>query len=110
MIIEIFFEFFLDAKTSSGKEKIFKKVCQNLTVIYGTTAVSHVNEAKFVVSVEVDKWELLVFKTISDSQKLGRQWILTGNIEYECNLWTNHSKLAGVNSISITTDYSNEIE
>ena len=47
---------------------------------------------------------------INYSQEIGHQWILTGNIEYECSLWTNHSKLVGVDSISITADYIGMIE
>ncbi|MCY4763334.1 hypothetical protein [Klebsiella aerogenes] len=110
MIIEIFIEFFLDAKSTQGKEKIIKKIHKNLMDKYGSTAVSRLNEAKFIVSVEAEEWKLFVFKMISYSQDIGRQWILTGNIEYECSLWTNHSKLVGVDAISITADYTGKVE
>ncbi|MEB5695211.1 hypothetical protein MXM31_03275 [Klebsiella aerogenes] len=110
MKIEIFIEFFLGAQKKQGKESVLKKIHKNLIAKYGSTAVSRANEAKFIVSVEVEEWTLFVFKMINYSQEIGHQWILTGNIEYECSLWTNHSKLVGVDSISITADYIGMIE
>lgn len=110
MIVEIFLEFFLDAKSISGKEKTLKKIKKNIIDTYGASAVSQLNEARFSVSVEAKEWMPLVFRIIKYSQTIGRQWVLTGNIEYECSLWTNHSKLVGVDSISVTADYTGKIE
>ncbi|NIF21328.1 hypothetical protein [Candidatus Pantoea multigeneris] len=104
MTIELFIEFFIEAKSTQGKEKIFKKIHKNLIGRHGPATVIPLSESKFIVSIEVDEWETCIFKVISYSQEIGRQWILTGNIEHECNLWTNHSKIVGVNSISISAD------
>ncbi|SFN47466.1 hypothetical protein [Xenorhabdus japonica] len=104
MIFSIYFNFFFDTKSISGKEKILRKVNQTLINKYGVNSVHCNSDTKFMVHVENDKWDSLLLDLIEFSQVIGQQWIITGSINFECSLWSNHSKIVGVSSIGIDVD------
>lgn len=104
MIFNIYFDFFFDAKSAQGKENTLKKINQVLVHKYSVESVNYIEGSKYLVTFESDAWEELVFKLIEFSQTIGQQWVITGSIDFEFNLWSNHSKIVGVSTIGISTD------
>jgi hypothetical protein len=49
-------------------------------------------------------WELCMYKIIKLSQNIGRQWIITGSIEFGISLWSNNPIITGIKAIEINCD------
>ncbi|CAI3924414.1 unnamed protein product [Commensalibacter communis] len=54
MIVKIYFDFFLDAKSVQGKEKILNKITRLLDNQYGYASVNHIENNKFIIAYEID--------------------------------------------------------
>jgi len=103
MNIPINFNFFLLAKSEKAKEKVINKIT-DLLVDKVDRSVVHVDECNFVINIEYKSWELLVYRALQICQLIGGQWVLTGNVNFEFNAWSNHAKIIGIESIGITID------
>ncbi|MBC1253414.1 hypothetical protein HB790_12865 [Listeria welshimeri] len=105
MKCKIHFSFFIDAKSISGKRKMQKELTQPLVDQYGESSVNSNDVFKFTIQYEDFTWEYAFFNLIEFAQILGKQWIISGSINDYCSLWSNHSKIVGIDSIGIEVDH-----
>lgn len=72
MIVTIYFDFFLDAKSVQGKEKILNKITHLLDSQFGCASVNHIDDNKFIITFEIDTRESLIFRLIKFSRTIGQ--------------------------------------
>ena len=101
MNISIGFDFFLAAESEKSKEKIVNKIGKALDDIFKPGVVRQ-GDRCFQVNICCESWELSVYSALQACQMIGRQWVLTGDINFEFSAWTNCPKLVGVESIGVT--------
>ncbi|ROP61635.1 hypothetical protein EDF81_0107 [Enterobacter sp. BIGb0383] len=99
--MDIYFDFFTDAGSSAAKEKVARRVKKLLDVQYGDCNIGCRGDMRFLVRAEAREWPAAVVEIIAYAQTLGRQWIITGAIHDELDLWSNHATIVGITSIGI---------
>lgn len=57
--------------------------------------------ASFITTIPKTGWEEVVFEALRLAQKVGRSWIITGDIETELDVWSNNPKLSGIDGIHV---------
>ena len=57
--------------------------------------------ASFLTTIPNTKWEEVVFEALRLAQKVGRSWVITGDIETEFDAWSDKPKLSGIEGIHI---------
>ncbi|MDR0736299.1 MAG: hypothetical protein LBF51_05630 [Zoogloeaceae bacterium] len=95
--------FFLLAKSEKSKENVVKKIKGFLDNEFKEDVLQG-GKYCYQVNICYESWELSVYRMLQACQSIGRQWILTGDINFEFSAWTNHPKIVGVESIGISAD------
>jgi hypothetical protein len=104
MKVTLIADFFMAAKSFKGKEKVFSKIKEYFSK--NTYEISWDNDkTQDQVSIKFfshyDTWEIAVYNSLEICQSLGREWLITGNLNFEFSAWSNQPGIVGVNSISI---------
>lgn len=103
MNIYIKVTFFLSAKSPNAKSNTFNKIKRFIEEIE-EVSVDFIDKENVCLKMECDEWEKASYPMLKLCQSLGRKWIITGNIDFEFNGWTNEPLIVGVESINIESD------
>jgi hypothetical protein len=103
-IFKIYLAFHLEANSPKSINNVSNKIKKILTNELNLTAVNIIKDNTFYIEKEFDEWENCIYYIIELSQNIGREWIITGTINYEINLWTNKPTIDGVKAIEINCD------
>ncbi|MCL2760261.1 MAG: hypothetical protein FWD70_01270 [Desulfuromonadales bacterium] len=106
MDIEIYLNFFLLTSKEASKLKITKNIQELLNEKFSENVVQQLENACFVVTAEYDSWKTAIYKVLKFCQSIGKQWVITGNIESEFNVWSDNPSIIGVKSIEVNLDNS----
>jgi hypothetical protein len=96
--------FFVAAKSEKAKERVIHRIESIVETKFDYVTLEKLDRTRFRGTISCESWELYVHNVIRVCQEMGRQWVLTGNIEFDFNAWTNNPKIVGVESIGINTD------
>lgn len=55
----------------------------------------------FRSETETEDWRQIPYYSLQQGQKLGRNWIISGDISSELVAWTNESAISGLESIEM---------
>jgi hypothetical protein len=105
MDFKLFFVFHLEAKSPKIINNISHKIA-NILVKELELNITNSNDNTYCIEKEFKNWEDCIFETIKISQEIGREWIITGNISHEIDLWTNNPKIIGVKNIEVNCSNS----
>lgn len=96
---------FTDANTVEKAHKVFQKVITQLEVECTLQGIESYHKGGFVCSfssvTEVSNWPQVVFDALSMAQRIGRSWVLSGNLPEEVDAWSNASSVVGVQNIHL---------
>jgi len=99
---------FTDANTSEKAGKVLHKVIARLETNCSSEKVEPYHKGGFVcsfsTSTETSSWSQSIFQALSMAQKIGRGWVLTGDITEELDAWSNESSVVGVQNIHLVVE------
>jgi hypothetical protein len=64
--------------------------------------VTHGFYCKFIISTSNKSWSEIILESLVMAQLIGKNWVLSGDIESELDAWSNHSNITGIKSIHLT--------
>ncbi|MCL1852786.1 MAG: hypothetical protein FWF88_07115 [Peptococcaceae bacterium] len=99
----VILEFFLAARSEKSREKTVQRIKKTLDEEF-QEIVLKTEECQYQVNIDAESWELTIFRVLQACQSLGRQWILSGDINLEFNAWSNHPIIIGVESVDVSID------
>lgn len=105
MITNIKVTFFLAAKSDKRSittiNRIKKLFHEKNIEIYSN------HENIFNLKYSTNSWECHIYELLKLCESLGTQWIITGEIDYIFDAWSNKSSIVGVDSISLICENPN---
>jgi hypothetical protein len=96
-------DFYLAARSEKSRAKILAQIKRTLNRVF-IEDVFEKEDCLFQVTLKSDSWELMVFRLLQSCQSLGSQWILTGDINFEFNAWSNQPIIMGIESIGVSIE------
>jgi hypothetical protein len=103
MKIQLIINFFLSAKSLKAKEKVLNKIKSHIRQNIDQSFLNEIDSKLYLV-IQPDSWEQAIYEILKLCQSMGRQWTVTGDINFEFNACTHHSKVVGVEFIDITAE------
>lgn len=58
----------------------------------------------FISKTEAENWKEIPYSALAQAQKIGRMWVVSGNVDFEFSAWSNESSISGIVSIEIGID------
>ena len=99
------FKIFADVNTSDKARKVLHKVLTLLESDYSDEEVKSYHKGGFIcsftIALQTDNWPQSVFQALLMAQKIGRSWVLTGNIAEELDAWSSEPSVVGVQNIHV---------
>ena len=102
---QINWKIFTDSKSQAGAEKILNRSVSSLSVPVeiGVIKLHRMGTFTCTFSTELveQPWSECVFNSLELAQRVGRGWVLTGNIKDELDAWSSESSVSGVKNIHL---------
>ena len=99
------FKIFTDANTSDKAWKVLRKVITVSETDCSSEKVEPYHKGGFVCSFTISNealdWAQAIFHALAIAQKIGRGWMLSGDITEELDAWSNDSSVVGVQNIHL---------
>ena len=89
--------FFLSANSENAKNKVLNKIKD---LFKENDLLPHISNTDFKIENDSDSWEFHIYNILKICNLLGREWILSGNIEETFEGWSNRPRLSGIESLS----------
>lgn len=99
-----YIKFFLSAQSQKAIDNTNNRIKNYITNINSDFVFILKENHSFEIQYKSDNWEGVIFQALKLRQQLGTEWLISGDVNFELNLWTNHSKIVGVESINIVFD------
>ncbi|MCL1790393.1 MAG: hypothetical protein FWG40_03390 [Peptococcaceae bacterium] len=99
----VIIEFFLAARSEKSKEKTIQRIKKTLDDEF-QEIVLKIEDIQYQINIDAESWELTIFRVLQACQSLGRQWILSGDINVEFTAWSNHPIIIGVESVGVSIE------
>ncbi|MES9980562.1 MAG: hypothetical protein ABW107_17660, partial [Candidatus Thiodiazotropha sp. 6PLUC5] len=89
----MYWKVFTEANTPEKAKKVLKRVVDKMAVTHSNESVEPYHKGGFVCTFEItsnaQNWSEVVIESLSLAQRVGRGWVLYGNIENEIDAWSN---------------------
>jgi len=101
----MYWKIFTSANTAEKAKKVLRNVTSIVDMNCNTEKVEPYHKGGFVCTFscvnEGSNWPESVFLALTEAQKVGRGWILSGSIEQELDAWCNESSVSGVENMHL---------
>ena len=101
----MYWKIFTDANTKNKANRVLSRFISELDINTNSSKVEPYHKGGFICTFDSDitfpSWQDNIFLALQLAQKVGRGWILTGDINNEVDAWSNDSSISGVTNIQL---------
>ena len=101
---------FTSAKSAKSAGKVMQRFIDAMQCEYEEPNIEPYNKGGYVCSFSVGPvatlWPEVVVEALSKAQGVGRNWMLSGDVESELDAWSNESNISGVDNIHLLVAYN----
>ncbi len=99
---------FTDCGSEKNAEKVMRNAISSLGVEAKNTSIKPYHKGGYVCSflskAKTESWKEIPYSALAQAQKIGRMWVVSGNIDFEFSAWSNESSISGIMSIEVGID------
>lgn len=103
---------YTDAGSPEKAQGIVSAAIEKLSVATNDLKIERYHKGGFVCSFvsssSSTSWPEVVLEAVKNAQTIGRNWLLTGDINNELDLWSNESSVIGIKSINLIVDANSQ--
>jgi hypothetical protein len=108
--MKIHWKLFTDSSSAKSAEKVMLSSAKKLGLKPEQKEINSYHKGGFTCSfstqLEIESWDQVPYIALKYAQLIGRQWIITGNIEFEFSAWSNDSSVPGITNIEVQVEQS----
>ena len=95
---------FLSSSKDSACKKLFEKFKKHINEHAELDVFFKEDQYEFSIKMDVSSWAEGVYEVICFCQPIGYKWLLTGTAAHEVSLWSNNSKISGIESVEVSCE------
>ena len=103
MEIPVTLRFFLTAKSPQAKQKVWTWITSHLAANAPRLTIPDIESGDGALT-HAGSWADGIFQLLRICQSIGHQWVLTDNIDFRFDAWSNQPAIAGVEAINVIAD------